>query len=474
MQRIDVKAEDINNLIYYYLQETGSVHTAFVFKQESMVDNQFENIPPNALISLIHKGMLYMHLEKKINESLKTKNTVAEVIDSIVEGVKQQQDPESPSSKSINKPKQSSVAKHEYPQYDVQQQPQIPVHLNEQDAYQLEGHKACISAVRWTPDGKYFASASRDSYCIVWDLEDKKSVALLPHDANNILCLDISRSGELIATGTDEGTVTIWTINGKKRNVFERVKCEGFLSVRFSPNGKYIASVSEESIHIWSLENGQLVQEIFAHDHRQILDISWRDNSIYTIACTHIVIYKVEFNVCIKVLKGHEKDTNCVIWDSTKRYLASCSDDLTVRVWKPFENDDCYVLQHRGPVYTITWIPGEKLILASGCLDGTCTIWNVEEKQKLKTIDHLKGGVYCLTCSPLGNYLVVTGKNPTAYIYRTSDFELLATYKCTTDNDDEHSILDASWSPKGGHLLLPSSSSRFGLLSTDRIPFCTE
>lgn len=69
-----VTAEEVNVLVYRYLQESGCMHSAFTFACESLVTKSTvaithaESIPPGSLISLIQKGLMYLQVEQHLNE----------------------------------------------------------------------------------------------------------------------------------------------------------------------------------------------------------------------------------------------------------------------------------------------------------------------------------------------------------------------------------------------------------------------
>ncbi|KAG0000676.1 hypothetical protein BGZ80_009350, partial [Entomortierella chlamydospora] len=68
---MSVTSEEINYLIFRYLQESGFVHTGFAFQNESHIhksDYRNANVQPGALVSVLQKGLLYMDLELHVNE----------------------------------------------------------------------------------------------------------------------------------------------------------------------------------------------------------------------------------------------------------------------------------------------------------------------------------------------------------------------------------------------------------------------
>ena len=68
---MSVSQDEINFLVYRYLQENGFPHSAFIFETESLAESTNINgsqIPPGALITLLQKSLQYMKLEKSIRE----------------------------------------------------------------------------------------------------------------------------------------------------------------------------------------------------------------------------------------------------------------------------------------------------------------------------------------------------------------------------------------------------------------------
>ena len=66
-----INSEEVNYLVYRYLQESGFEHTAFAFAYESMVaDTKVydEYVPPGSLISYLQKALQYIELETHVRD----------------------------------------------------------------------------------------------------------------------------------------------------------------------------------------------------------------------------------------------------------------------------------------------------------------------------------------------------------------------------------------------------------------------
>ena len=68
---MSVTSDEINYLIFRYLQENGFNHSAFTFAYESLVTKNSVaqvSIPPGALITFIQKGLEYVGIEEHLND----------------------------------------------------------------------------------------------------------------------------------------------------------------------------------------------------------------------------------------------------------------------------------------------------------------------------------------------------------------------------------------------------------------------
>jgi transducin (beta)-like 1 len=73
---LSVTAEEVNFLVYRYLQESGFSHSAFSFAHESLVGRtrprNSSSIPPGALVMFLQKGLQYIGMEESVMRDLRS------------------------------------------------------------------------------------------------------------------------------------------------------------------------------------------------------------------------------------------------------------------------------------------------------------------------------------------------------------------------------------------------------------------
>jgi WD40 repeat protein len=139
-------------------------------------------------------------------------------------------------------------------------------------------HPAGVSSVVISNNGKYIATGSYDSVVRLWRVEDGLLVQAFTGHRGTVWSVDISTDGKTIASSGDDATAMVWDIQTGKRTHTLRGHTRTVWSVKISPDRSKIVTVSyDASIKLWNAANGNLSQTLDGHSEA-IVDVSFSND----------------------------------------------------------------------------------------------------------------------------------------------------------------------------------------------------
>eukprot|EP01100_Stratorugosa_tubuloviscum_P011584 TRINITY_DN5192_c0_g6_i2.p1 TRINITY_DN5192_c0_g6~~TRINITY_DN5192_c0_g6_i2.p1 ORF type:complete len:187 (+),score=54.68 TRINITY_DN5192_c0_g6_i2:182-742(+) len=114
-------------------------------------------------------------------------------------------------------------------------------------------------------------------------------------------------------------------------------------------------------------------------------------------------------------LSSHNGQVACVRWSNSGEYLASCSDDMTIIIWKfggrssiapikEFWKCLTTIKKHTADVIDVCWSPDDKYI-ASTSVSNCIIIWDLEHNQMVTTLQAHRTIVKGVAWDPIGKYI---------------------------------------------------------------------
>ncbi|KAL6220366.1 hypothetical protein ACLB2K_008122 [Fragaria x ananassa] len=332
----------------------------------------------------------------------------------------------------------------------------------------LEGHTSEVCACAWSPTGSLLASGSGDSTARIWPIPDGSSRSGLQNGALNVLVLkhvrgrtnekskdvttlDWNGEGTLLATGSYDGQARIWTTNGELRSTLNKHKGPIF-SLKWNKKGDYLLTGScDKTAIVWDVKAEEVKQQFEFHSG-PTLDVDWRNNMSFAMSSTDNMIYvcKIGETCPIKTFAGHQGEVNCVKWDPTGTLLASCSDDISAKIWSMKQEKYVHDLrEHSKEIYTIRWSPtgpgtnnpNQQLVLASASFDSTVKLWDVELGKLLYSLNGHRDPVYSVAFSPNGEYLASGSLDKSMHIWSLKEGKIVKTYTGNGECDSEVKML---------------------------------
>ncbi|TMS38225.1 hypothetical protein L596_004995 [Steinernema carpocapsae] len=187
----------------------------------------------------------------------------------------------------------------------------------------------------------------------------------------------------------------------------------GISSVRFSPDGSQIASVScDKTICVWNTDDGSLVRTLTGHECG-INDCAWnssRSNILATCSDDKTVkLWDVSTGLCIKTLKGHANFIFAVAFNPEGTLIASGGYDETVRFWDVGSMTCLATLPaHDDPITSVSFSrDGSRMCTSS--LSGQIRIWEPAFRTLMSSLEDDEGLLYGnAKFSPNGKYILVS------------------------------------------------------------------
>ncbi|KAJ7592961.1 WD40-repeat-containing domain protein [Mycena floridula] len=271
-----------------------------------------------------------------------------------------------------------------------------------------------------------------------------------------------SPDGQRVVAGIEDGVIRIWDRYG----ISPEYK-GSFSTAALSPDGKVIASGSNDGVRTWDTETGNLLAGPFKTDMTVVLSESLAfspKNGNHLVSGSvdgFILIWDIETEeTVLGPLEGHNAAVFTVAFSPDGLQIASGSQN-TIRIWNAEMGECLLVLQNAGPVLSVAFSP-DGHYLASGPINSAVYIWDVKTGEViglLRNSDSEEGDSsttsltrsQTLVFSPDGNR-IVSGSDDEIQIWDVKSCALVLRFR-------EYTVWISSvdWSPDGKWVIWGSS-----------------
>jgi WD40 repeat protein len=259
-------------------------------------------------------------------------------------------------------------------------------------ALSLNAHKAWVSSVAFSHDGKRLASGGDDGMVKVWDAMSGKEVLTIRADSA-VSCVAYSREGKRLASGGWDRVVRVWDAESGKEVLVLKGHKESITFVAFSPDGKRIASGSgDDTLKVWDAASGNALFTVELDDDYDITCLAFSPDGKYIATGDgekRLTVWDASNGKEVLTADGHDAAISCVAYSPDGKRIASGSEDGSVKVWDAQSGKELLSLEgHKESVASVAFSPDGKRI-ASGSEDGSVKVWDAQScKESFSLRDH--------------------------------------------------------------------------------------
>ncbi|MEQ8970982.1 MAG: hypothetical protein RIE73_11370 [Coleofasciculus sp. C1-SOL-03] len=210
-----------------------------------------------------------------------------------------------------------------------------------------------------------------------------------------------------LASASYDGTVILWKPDGE---LIQEIKAheDRVLSVNFSPNGQILATASfDKKVKLWKT-NGQGGFEDFPYKtilghNKGVYDVSFSPDGKIIATASRDKTVKLWYldGSFIHTLEGHDEGVNSVAFSPDNQIIATASLDNTVKLWQRTDEDkfesirDKTLQGHSDIVWAVKFSPDGKMI-ATASRDNTVKLWSLDGRVA-RTIKGHKDSVFSMS-----------------------------------------------------------------------------
>ncbi|MBD2568499.1 eIF2A-related protein [Anabaena lutea] len=276
-------------------------------------------------------------------------------------------------------------------------------------------------------------------------IQQTQEVNRLQGHNQQVNAIKFSPNGKILASASDDQTVKLWTPEGNLITTITGFE-NRITAIDFRPDGKLLAVSTGKNIKIYTLDsnfNYKLITDLVGHNDI-ITDINFSHDGKLIVSSSldkTIKLWRVD-GTLIKTWNADNGWVNTVSFRPDDQIIASGGEDNLVKLWQTNDGKLIKILAgHQSRITKVKFSNNGKFI-ASASGDKTIKIWNTEGKL-LQTLEGHSEQINSINFSPDNQIIASASADNNIKLWRL-DGSLLNTFKGHGEQ-----VRDVSFSPDG-------------------------
>jgi WD40 repeat protein len=278
----------------------------------------------------------------------------------------------------------------------------------------MKGHRGIVYAVEFLPGGATAVSSGWDHTIRIWDISRGVQIDGFTLKGSRVLAIDVLPGEDLVLCGCSDGS--LFLLDYKEGRIVRSYagNTSHVSTVCFSEDGEYFLSGGGDSVvRLWNTEKGTLVSTFTGHG-ANVFALDFSPDGKYIVSGggflkqAELKLWDIKSGKLLKNLHGHEGAVNFAAFSSDGSTILSGSDDGTIRYWDVATGEQLRVVGTPSGRVKTAGLSSYGRVLVTGGSDPYLYLWDAGAGELLRKAGGVSSPVNTAAFSP-GNRRIVTG-----------------------------------------------------------------
>ncbi|CAL4920247.1 unnamed protein product [Urochloa decumbens] len=243
----------------------------------------------------------------------------------------------------------------------------------------IEDHTNFITDIRFKTNSTQLATSSSDGTVRLWNAADESGTLQTFHGhISHVTSVDFHpRLTEVLCSCDDNGEIRFWTVGQAASTHIFRVKQGGTGRVRFQPrSGQLLAVAAGSMVNIFDVEKQVNLPSPPKGHNSEVNCVCWDENGEYLASVSQdtVKVWSVSSGACIHELRSHGNQYQSCIFHPRYPKVLIVGGYQTLELWSLSDNQRNPIQAHEGLIAALAHSPFTGMI-ASASHDRYVKLW---------------------------------------------------------------------------------------------------